>query len=88
VIHIKDFLDTKSSNQAHENVTFECCTDSDLIPFENNEVEPSISRVQIASLVDKLMAMPEEKTVPDFDESYMFSEDPFEHVAESILPDF
>ena len=88
MIHIKDFLDIKSSTQAHENVGFEFCSDSDLIPFENNEAEPNISRVQIALLVAKLMAMPENEPLPDFDESYKLSEDPIERVAESILPDF
>ena len=88
MIHIKDFLDTKSSTQDHENAGFEFCTDSDLIPFENKEVELNISRVQVALLVDKLMAMPEDVPIPDFDESYKLSEDPFERIAESILPDF
>ena len=88
MIHIKDFLDTKSSTQDQENIGFEFCTDSDLIPFENKEVESNISRVQVALLVDKLMAMPEDEPIPDFDESYKLSEDPFERVAESILPDF
>ena len=88
MIHIKDFLDTKSSTQAHENVGFEFCLDSDLIPFENNEAEPNISRVQVALLVDKLLAMPEDEPLPDLDESYKLSEDPFEQVAERILPDF
>ena len=88
MIHIKDFLNAKFSTQAHENVGFEFCTDSDLIPFENKEVEPNISRVQVALLVDKLMAMPEDESLPDFDEGYKLSEDPFERVAESILPDF
>jgi hypothetical protein len=88
VIHIKDFLDSKSSTQVQENVGFEFCADLDLIPFENKEVEPNISRVQVALLVDKLMAMPEDEPLPDFYESYKLSEDPFERVAESILPDF
>ena len=88
MINIKDFLDTKSSTQAYENVGFEFCSDSDLIPFENNEAEPNISRVQIALLVDKLLAMPEDEPLPDLDESYKLSEDPFERVAEGILLDF
>ena len=88
MIHIKDFLDTKSSTQAHGNVGFEFCTDSDLIPFENKEAEPKISRVQVALLVDKLMAMPEDEPIPDFDKSDKLSEDPYERVAEIILPDF
>ena len=88
MIHIKDFLYSKSSTQVQENVGFEFCTDSDLIPFGNKEVEPNISRVQVALLVDKLMAMPEDEPLPDFYESYKLSEDPFERVAESILPDF
>ena len=88
MIHIKDFLDTKSSTQAHGNVGFEFFTDSDLIPFENTEAEPKISRVQVALLVDKLMAMPEDEPLPDYDQSYKLREDPIERVAESILRDF
>lgn len=88
MIHIKDFLDKKSSTQADKNSGLEFCTDSDLLPFENKEVEPDISRVQVALLVDKLMAMPEDEPLPDFDESYKLSEHSFERVAECILPDF
>ena len=88
MIHIKDFLDTKSSTQAHENIGLEFCSDSDLIPFENNKAEPNISRVQIALLVDKLLAMPEDEPLPDLEESYKLSDDPFERVAEGILPYF
>ena len=88
MIHIKDFLETKSSTQAHKNVGFEFCSDSDLIPFENNEAEPNISRVQVALLVDKLLAMPEDEPLPDFDERHKLSEDPFEQAAERILTEF
>ena len=88
MIHIKDFLVTKPSTQAHENDGFEFCSDSDLIPFENNEAEPNISRLQVALLVDKLLAMPEDEPLPDFDESHKLCEDPFEQVAERILTEF
>ena len=88
VIHIKDFLGKTSSIQAHEYIESEFCTDSDLIPFKNIEEEPDISRVQVALLVDKLMAMPEDEPLPDYDQSYKLREDPIERVAESILQDF
>ena len=61
---------------------------SNIIPFRESNPSIEVSRVQIATLVDKLMEMPEDIDCPTDFNLHDKARDPFECIAEKILSDF
>ena len=89
MIHFKNYLqDNDICETSHEITSHENTDSGKLIPFQPDGSSPEISRVQIASLVDKLMQMPEDIEISDDYNCPNESLDPFHCIAEKIISDF
>ncbi len=86
MIHFKDYLQGKASKSPVQSSTDpKGGDDGNIIPFRVSNPSPDISRVQIATLVDKLMEMPDDEVHPQDFNLHDKSVDPFECIAEKIL---
>ena len=89
MIHFKNYLqDNDLCETSQEVVSRENTESNKLIAFQPDGSSPEISRVQIASLVDKLMQMPEDIEFSDDYISPNESLDPYQCIAEKIISDF
>ena len=89
MIHFKNYLqDNDICETSHEITSHENTDSGKLIPFQPDGSCSEISRVQIASLVDKLMQMPEDIEISDDYNCPNESLDPFHCIAEKIISDF
>jgi hypothetical protein len=89
VIHFKNYLQDNDLGETTQGMTSHAKTESGkLIPFLPDGSSSEVSRVQIASLVDKLMQMPEDIEISDDYISPNESLDPYQCIAEKIISDF
>lgn len=89
MIHFKDYLQNNVlCDEIHGTVSYENTNSPKLIPFQSDDLSTEVSRVQIASLVDKLMQMPEDIEFSDDSISPDSSPDPYLCIAEKIISDF
>jgi len=89
VIHFKNYLQDNDLGETTQGMASHEKTESGkLIPFLPDGASSEVSRVQIASLVDKLMQMPEDIEISDDYISPNESLDPYQCIAEKIISDF
>ena len=89
MINFKNYLqDNDLGETTHGIASLENTESGKLIPFITDGSPSEISRVQIASLVDKLMQMPEDIELSDDYISPNESLDPYQCIAEKIISDF
>ena len=89
MIHFKNYLQNNDLGETtHWTTSHENTGSGKLIPFIPDGSSSEISRVQIASLVDKLMQMPEDIEISEDYISPNESLDPYQCIAEKIISDF